>query len=154
MARPTLYTEELAQKICLLVSEGLGFRAICETDEMPDKSTIMRWLAKHDEFCDQYEKAKSRCAHLMAEDIIDIADNIEGQPVIVDGVPLTQDGEIVKVIDNTSVNHARLKVDTRKFLMAKLMPKKYGDKVQQELSGGLKFEKVERVIVDPKNTDS
>ena len=71
----------------------------------------------------------------MSEDCIDIADNIDGQPVMADGIPLVVEGEMVKVIDSVSVQHAKLKVDTRKWLMSKMKPKKYGDKIAQELTG-------------------
>lgn len=37
--------------------------------------------------------------------------------------------------DNTAVNRDRLKVDTMRWLMAKLAPKVYGEKVIQEITG-------------------
>jgi hypothetical protein len=39
------------------------------------------------------------------------------------------------VFDSTAVARNRLRVDARKWVAAKLLPKKYGDKVQQEVSG-------------------
>jgi len=74
---------------------------------MPDKSTVFRWLAKHDAFRDQYARAQEDRAAAMAEDILEIADD----EAIAD------------------VQRAKLRVDTRKWLMSKMSPKKYGDKV-------------------------
>ena len=51
-----------------------------------------------------------------------------------------------EVADNEWINRSRLRVDTRKWLMGKLAPKKYGDKVQQEISGDLS---IKTVVVQP-----
>ena len=52
-------------------------------------------------------------------------------------------------IDNAMVQKQRLRVDTRKWLLSKMAPKKYGDKL--ELSGNeespVAFARIERVIV-------
>lgn len=65
----------------------------------------------------------------MADEIIDIADASEGD-VIVD-----EDGR--RLIDNEAVQRARLRVDSRKWLLSKLVPKKYGDKIDLSVSGSL-----------------
>ena len=68
-------------------------------------------------------------ADYMAEESIDIADNQVAQPLLVDGIPLEVDGKVVMVKDSVSVNHARLRIDTRKWYASKLKPKKYGDRI-------------------------
>ena len=54
--RPSLYTEALAAKICLRLAEGETMRAICRDAAMPNKATVLRWLADatHTEFRDRY----------------------------------------------------------------------------------------------------
>ena len=68
-----------------------------------------------------------------------------------DGNLLTdKDGNLVKFVDGASVGHAKLRVDTRKWALSKMCPKKYGDKIQQEVSGpdGGPVTMVERRIVE------
>jgi hypothetical protein len=133
--RPTTYTIELADAMCQRLAEGESARSICRDESMPALSTFFKWLREHKEFSDQYAIAKEESADALVEDMLDIADNQVGNPVIVDGEPLMEEGKIVKAVDNSSVGHARLRVDTRKWAASKLKPKKYGDKVTQELTG-------------------
>jgi len=133
--RPTDYTTDLADAICERLAIGESMRSVARDESMPAMTTLFRWLREKEGFKQQYEIAKIESADAMSEDCIDIADNIDGQPVMADGIPLVVEGEMVKVIDSVSVQHAKLKVDTRKWLMSKMKPKKYGDKIAQELTG-------------------
>ena len=51
--RPTLYTEELASRICDLVAERVPVVEICAMDDMPSKDTLYRWKRQNKEFSDQ-----------------------------------------------------------------------------------------------------
>jgi len=113
---------------------------------MPSLATIFTWLRAYPEFLEQYEIAKSESADAMVEDMLDIADNQVEQPLLIDGVPMSVDGKIVMVKDAVSVNHARLRVDTRKWAASKLKPKKYGDKISQELTGANGGELVVQIV--------
>lgn len=55
----------------------------------------------------------------MAEEILEIADDGLNDFKQVDGR---------QVVDQENINRSRLRVDTRKWLMSKLAPKKYGDR--------------------------
>ena len=133
--RPTLYSDELADHICERLADGESMRSICRSDDMPCLSTVFKWLRENDTFSQQYAIAKEECADALVEDMLDIADNQVDQPLVVDGVPMVLDGKMVMIKDAVSVNHARLRVDTRKWAASKLKPKKYGDKVTNELVG-------------------
>lgn len=128
MARPSSFTQETADAICGRLIGGESLRQICLSDDMPDKSTVMRWLASenHTAFRDQYARAKTVQADVMAEEILDIAD---------DGTNdyksrMSADGSTDEVIDHDHIARSRLRVDARKWLMSKMAPKKYGDKLQ------------------------
>jgi hypothetical protein len=129
MGRPTLYTKELANEICSLLSEGQSLVKVCKSDDMPCRATVFSWFDTHKDFLDKYEKAKEECADFLVEEMLEIADNEVAQPVLVEDVPLVVDGEMVKVATQTGVAHARLRVDTRKWAASKLKPKRYGDKL-------------------------
>lgn len=132
--RPTTYTEELTDIICERLAAGESMRSVSRDKGMPAMSTLFKWLREHPKFSEQYAKAKEESADALVEDMLDIADNVSN-PVLVDGVPLEVNGEMVTAVDSASVAHARLRVDTRKWAASKLKPKKYGDKITQEQTG-------------------
>lgn len=121
MARPTDYTSELAGVICGQIAEGRSLRAVCEADNMPDKSTVFRWLAKDQAFRDQYARAREAQADAMAEEILEIADDSSGD--------VTEDSQGNERANSEFVNRSRLRVDARKWLLSKMAPKKYGEKL-------------------------
>lgn len=73
--RPSDYTEEIADEICELLANGLSLTMICARQDMPDQSTVRRWLFRHDEFCANYARARQAQANTFADQIQDIADN-------------------------------------------------------------------------------
>ncbi|QVW08793.1 terminase small subunit protein [Phage CBW1004C-Prop1] len=134
MARPSKYTEATAKKICVLIAEGQSLRQISDQDGMPNKATIMRWLAANDAFCDQYAHAKERAAYLMADEILEIAD--DGSNDWMERV--SDEGENIGwQLNGEHVQRSKLRIESRKWLMAKLLPKKYGEKQSIEHSGSI-----------------
>lgn len=99
---------------------------------MPDKSTIMRWLAQHEKFCDQYVRAGEIRALVMADDIQEIADNS-----LNDWVEVERKGGRVETVPNEeAISRARLRIDSRKWLMEKMAPKRYGRQLAVTGPGG------------------
>ena len=140
IGRPTDYNMELLDAICERIARGESMRSICRDKSMPAMRTMFRWLREKPEFRQQYIYAKEESADLWAEDIVEIADNESSQPVLVDGVPLVgHDGEIVQTVTPSSVAHARLRTDCRKWAASKLKPKKYGERITTEHQGGLQL---------------
>lgn len=87
------------------LADGKSLRAICRDDGMPSLSTVMRWLSADDAWREQYMRAREAGDDAMAEDIQDIADDVDLKP-----------------------EDRRVRIDARKWLLAKRQPKKYGDK--------------------------
>lgn len=136
--RPTTYTEELTAEILSRLAGGESMNAICKEDDMPSRQTVFLWLRTYPDFMNMYVIAKEEAADVYAEDIVDIADNEVTQPLIDPETKmpvLDKRGHVVRVKDNVSVNHARLRIDARKWVASKLKPKKYGDRVAQEITG-------------------
>jgi len=108
MARPSIYNKKLAEKICERIARGESLRKICKDDEMPVRKTIHLWLLDEDkkEFLHQYETASNIRADELFDELEDIADNKKGE-----------------------VQRDRLRVDTRKWYLSKVLPKKFGDKL-------------------------
>lgn len=113
--RPTIYSKELIERICEQVSNGKSLRAVCRAKDMPSMSTVMAWLSENDEFSEQYRKAIEQREDFHFEEMMEIADKV-----------LPESAEVAK---------AKLQIDTRKWVLSRMNPKKYGDKQQMEHSG-------------------
>lgn len=124
IGRPTDYLPEVAEDICNLLMLGESLRSICKRPGMPAIRTVMNWLQRHEDFMQQYAHAREIQAELLAEEIIEIADDSSGD-VIVD-----EDGR--EQTNHERVARSRLRVDARKWYASKLAPKKYGDRIQHE----------------------
>lgn len=128
--RPSDYREETAFIICARMAEGESLRSICRDEGMPDKATVFRWLAKHESFRDQYAKAMEARAETLADEIVDIADDGSNDWIE------RNDPENPGYRENgEAIQRSRLRVDARKWVASKLLPKKYGERVTQEISG-------------------
>ena len=128
--RPSDYTPELGELICALLAEGISLRTVCLDDDMPDKSTVFRWLRIHEPFRDQYAIAKAEAADALVEEMLDIADDGSN-----DWMKRHGKGEEESWVHNgESTQRSRLRIDTRKWIASKLKPKKFGD--QLALTGG------------------
>ena len=120
--RPPIFTKELADKVCHKVSTCTdGIRKICrENPDLPGHTVIFEWRLNNTSFAEQYATAKRVQAELLAEEIIDISDES------------AQDSEITENGVRYNFEYAarsRLRIDTRKWVAAKLLPKIYGERV-------------------------
>lgn len=122
--RPSVYSPELAEEICARLASGEGLRKICESEDMPNASTVHLWVLQDREgFSKQYAQARAIQAEVMFDEILEISD--ESRKDI-----LGDDKS-----DNARVQAHKLRVDTRKWYMSKVMPKKYGDKIDHTTNG-------------------
>lgn len=117
--RPSIFSPELADSICSKLADGESLRSICSADDMPSTGTVLRWVGENETFRDQYARAREIQAETLADSIVFISD---GDQLANDAVGVARD---------------RLRVDARKWVASKLLPKKYGDKIQTEHSGSV-----------------
>ena len=104
-----------ADRIFAAMREGKSLRQTCRVNDWP-LTTVYDWLAK--ELAEQYANAQAARADYFFDDILEIADS-------------TPD-------DKEAVAAARLKIDTRKWIMGRMCPKKYAENVKVDLSGEAK----------------
>lgn len=130
LGRPSIYSEALAERICdLVATQSKGIRRICdENDDLPDPDTIYRWLRSRPTFYELYTRAKEAQLQRVEDEMIEIAD---------DGSNDWMETKHGKMLDKEAVQRSHIRIETRKWLMSKLMPKKYGDRQQLEVSGSL-----------------
>lgn len=116
--KPSIYTPEVADKILEQIAAGRPLVKICRAAGMPAYRTVREWIADDREgFKARYATAKEDQADFLADELLLIAD------------------ASVKCTTPEQIAAARLRVDVRKFSAAKLKPRLYGEKVQQEHTG-------------------
>ena len=103
----------MADDVCALIADGESLRSVCKRPGMPNTTKVMRWLREYPDFREQYAKAMESRADAVFEELFDIADDVTEEP--------------------SAVAKARLRIDTRKWALARMSPKKYGDKVTQDI---------------------
>lgn len=144
--RPTAYNRALADEICSRIAAGETLTDICREAHMPNRATVAGWVYDdRDGFNNVYVRAREAAMDLMAEDLLSIADEkhtvIEVEETDPEGRPLLDAGGNVKLrsvripLSPDVIARNRLRVDTRKWYLAKLAPRRFGDKVVTEHTG-------------------
>jgi hypothetical protein len=114
-------TPELVEEILNKLMDGESLRSICRPDHMPSAGTFLRWCSIDEKLSEQYARARDIQMDYYVDDINQIADDC----------------------DIMDVAKAKLRIDTRKWTASKLKPKKYGDKIQNEVSGEINFLRID-----------
>lgn len=127
---PTVFDQETADSVTDGMALGKSLRQMCRELGVVE-STVRRWaLDDRNGFYAQYARARELQIEAMADEIREVADDGTN-----DWMTIKRGGEDVEVENKEVVNRSRLRVDTLKWLMSKVAPKKYGDKTQHEISG-------------------
>jgi hypothetical protein len=143
VGRPTLYTPELADRICELVAiHDMGLTRLTATfPDLPDKSNINKWRLRHEDFRVKYAQAKCHQLEFMTEDILEIADDASNDWM--EQYDKNQ-GCISWRVNGEHIQRSRVRIDTRKWLASKLAPKMYGDSLAQENNNPLHEDVIKR----------
>lgn len=119
-----------------------GFEHQGQHYELPAYSTVMKWIDDGERqegkpsFSDSYARARASQAHVMHDDILEIHKRALQPLLNDDGEPVVVNGEPVLVATQVSVQLAKLEADNKKWLMSKMLPKKYGDRVDHVSTDG------------------
>lgn len=130
--RPCTYTEAIAAEICERLAAGETLRQVCKDPRMPPPSTVRLWVLDDREgFAERFARARDLLIEHWADEILDIADDATNDWMERHG----KDGETAAAFNPENVNRARVRIDSRKWLLSKLKPGRYGDRISTELSG-------------------
>jgi hypothetical protein len=130
MGRPKALDAGLMFEICERIADGETVRQIAADEHMPCARTIYLTLANDTEFSQQYARAREAQLERWEDELLEIADDASNDYV----ERLGKDGKTFQAVDHDHVTRSRLRIDARKWLMAKRMPKKYGDRVEHEVN--------------------
>ena len=123
----TTKNNKIFLEIIKLISQGNSVRKIFRDhkDIGTTRYKFNEWLRESKELSNQYAHAASMRADIMFDEIIEISDKQEKDIMIIDGV---------ERVDHNQINRNRLQIDSRKWILSKMNPKKYGDKLDIDQS--------------------
>jgi hypothetical protein len=159
VGRPASFTQAIADEICRRLSKGESLREICKGEHLPHAGTVLRWYHGSDsaqhfvDFREQYARARSAQAHMLADEILTIADDSSNDWMARKSEAEKGGGyEDGKVLNQDHVQRSRLRIDTRKWYVSKVLPKIYGDKIEHsgDANNPIAVTMIERTIIDPK----
>jgi hypothetical protein len=127
--RPSAVTHAAQLEICARLAQGESLNKICKDKAMPSRASVMRALhgesPEFSEFRVQYARARDSLLDVYADQIIDIADDGTTDYVIKTG----RNGHEYEAVDQEHIQRSRLRVEARKWILSKLKPETYGDKL-------------------------
>lgn len=131
---PRKFSELLAARVCEMVAQGKSLKEICKLDGMPSRETIMRWVMFPDEesmpgFSQRFKEARQIGWMLMGEDILDISDDSSKDRIKKQVIDKYGNVRIIEFDNPNNLVRAKLQVETRKWMLQRLLPAVFGDKI-------------------------
>ncbi len=110
------------------ISNGSSLKNTLESNShLPTRTTIYTWLNNtHDNydktFLNNYTRACEERADSIFDEVIDIADDSSSD------TKTLEDGK--EVLNGEFVARSRIRIDARKWVLGRMKPKKYGERIQ------------------------
>ena len=133
--------------VCAELQNGRSLENICTTDpDMPTVAGFLKWVRSDPNGVGKdYAHAREIGYLMLADEIVALSDkthewvtvqelNPDGEPMFdLQGEPLLK--QMLMPLNSDVIAHTRVQIDTRKWILSKMLPKIYGDKVTQEHTG-------------------
>lgn len=108
-------TDSQKQIVLTELKQGANLAQACKSADISRRSDILDELQRDDEFAVRYARARELGYTLLADDLQAVSDDLS--------IPS---------------DHRRIMVDTRKWMLSKMLPKIYGDRLNLDHSGSIK----------------
>ena len=138
--------EVVSAQICEELKLGRSLESICKAEGMPSVATFLEWVnADPSGVGKHYAHAREIGYALLADEIVQLSDKTHewvtvqkldpnGDPMFDEkGEPLLK--QMLMPLNSDVIAHKRVQIDTRKWMLSKMLPKVYGDKITQEHTG-------------------
>lgn len=130
------WSPEIEDEICDRIAGGETLEQVFESPDMPSKPTFFRWLSGEMQLTEEqarnlrlrYDQARLARADRIAAEVIAIADDSSRDRVVRE----LPGGLVAEIVDYEHIQRSRLRVDARKWILARLFPEKFGEKLQIE----------------------
>lgn len=103
------------------IENGASLRSCLRKENAPSSSTFFIWIDESEEKSKRYERAIELRAEYLFDELFEIADK-QSEDVSTD-----KDGN--RIVNPNIVQRNRLQIDVRKWALSKMIPRKYGDKL-------------------------
>jgi hypothetical protein len=130
MAHSEKEKTRIVNSICAFMEDGLSLRQAIVGQGI-NRATFYEWLKDDEELADQYARACEARADKIFDEILEIADDASSDKI---EVQISEDVTVERE-NHEFINRSKVKIDARKWCLAKMMPKKYGDKIDVGLEG-------------------
>jgi len=124
VGKPETYTKEIGENLCSMIAKGRSVKSICDMEGMPSLDTFYSWNRKHKEFADNYTQATVDRTEYQLEQLNEMGD-----------ISIEEAKNVNPKSSNAVVSAYKLKADNMKWVMARMKPKKYGDKIDHTTGG-------------------
>lgn len=133
----TRWCPEIAHELCERMANGETIDQMAKEPHMPDGRSIRRWIEQHPDFGQDYARARVAQMHAWADQIVKLSDeNVETDykvSVDLDSADLEkieENGVVIFRYKRKYIDRAKLMIDTRKWLMARIAAEDFGEKQQ------------------------
>lgn len=124
MGRPSKFTDAVWQRILDEVASGKSVREVCLDKAMPATRSVWKWMHLDPDLREQFDRAKAEQLEDVMDQLLALCDDLPDNP---------DPGQVAK---------RKLQVNTRQWVASKLLPKKYGERVQQDVTVSVDHESV------------
>jgi hypothetical protein len=119
------HTAEIEDPILGELKSGRTLTDVCRDPDMPHVRSVQNWLAEdRNGFAARYNKAREIGCDIMADDIVDIADDRSGDWIVM----TNKDGTIEAILDSERVSRTRVRIVARRWRLSKMLPRTYGER--------------------------
>ena len=142
--RPTSYSDEAAEEILQRLRDGESLTTICKSDYLPCRDSVARWARGEAgapaSFSGDYAQARSDQAEVFFDEVVDIADGAHeaadalGEEAA-EKAPEGRERDAYRRVYNEEINARRLRIDSRKWVLARMDRGKYGDASKVQVGG-------------------
>lgn len=139
----------VVERVCAELRAGRSLNAICTSGEgLPSAGRFLEWVEADDPpgIAEMYARARQVGYSLLAEELVQLADKThewvmvpetdsDGWPVLDAATGEPRLRRVLMPLNADVIAHKRVQIDTRKWMLAKMLPRVYGDKTTTELTG-------------------
>jgi len=119
--------EKITEFVCYQIAQGRSLRSILDNDDdLPSASAFLKWIGGCSILREQYAHARTMQYELLSDELISISDEF---------YTIAEDGTTKERLSSEAIQRNRLRVETRKWMLSKMLPRQYGDKLTTEHTG-------------------
>lgn len=118
--------QALYNSILSEIEQGASLLSVLKKEGMPNRVTFFVWMKESEDNTNNYARAIKARSDVLFDEMIEIAYTPE------EGEVIKSSSHGVETTTSDMLGHRRLKIDTLKWILSRMDPKKYGDKMSIE----------------------